>query len=254
VEASSASLLRYANAKPDFEKIRAAAAPYAPTHNRFRGYLDDFHRQIASYPVNGCKIEAEIAGWLQQADALKLYELAYYATGDILEFGTNNGLSAFIMARAIQATGGGRKVVTMEIDSFCAAVARENISQRGLSPFVEIWLGDANETCRQFIAEARRFNLAFVDHSHLYEDMRAACAALDVLMNPGALVLFHDFTDPLNRFPPFTGRLDEYGIFAAVTERLPPDFEFFGCVGCSALYWRTPSGSLKTQADSIPPQ
>jgi hypothetical protein len=253
MEASSAGLLRYANAKPDFEKIRAAAAPYSPTHNRFRGYLDDFHREIASYPVNGCKIEAEIAGWLQQADALKLYELAYYATGDILEFGTNNGLSAFIMARAIQATGGGRKVITMEIDSFCAAVARENLAQRGLSPFVEIWLGDANETCRQFIAQGARFNFAFVDHSHLYEDMRAACAALDILMNPGALVLFHDFTDPLNRFPPFTGRLDEYGIFAAITESLPPDFAFFGCVGCSALYWRTPSGSPNAPADSIPP-
>jgi hypothetical protein len=78
-----------------------APRPYRPTFP-FRGpFIDVVHEHVASLPTsdglciqwpNGDTGDA-VVGWLQHADALKLYELAYFCDEDILEIGTCQGLS-----------------------------------------------------------------------------------------------------------------------------------------------------------------
>jgi predicted O-methyltransferase YrrM len=58
------------------------------------------------------RLSRRVPGWLRPEDALKLYELAYYATGPILEIGTYRGKSGTLMAIAARARrpGGPRRL------------------------------------------------------------------------------------------------------------------------------------------------
>jgi len=68
--------------------------------------------------------------------------------------------------------------------------------------------------------------------------MLLTCDRMGEVVAPGGFVLFHDYKDARNRRPPFSGDHNEYGVLAAVFDRLPPDFQFIGCFGCSGLYQR----------------
>jgi predicted O-methyltransferase YrrM len=79
----------------------------------------------------------------------------------ILEVGTLGGYSTICLARALPPDG---RLVTLEVDSHHADVARSNISRAGLSDIVEIRLGRAIDTLRELEAEGREpFDLVFID-------------------------------------------------------------------------------------------
>ena len=66
-------------------------------------------------------------GYLQKADALKLYELAFESVGDVLELETNKGLSTSIIAQALHYRDEGR-LETVELDSNNSRDAQQNLS------------------------------------------------------------------------------------------------------------------------------
>jgi predicted O-methyltransferase YrrM len=204
--------------------------PYRPTFPTDKPYIDDFHRLIAEHPSVGFLVNLGVGGWLQHADALKLYELTIHTSGDVLELGTSRGLSAYIIATALKATDPTRRLVTVDIDAGMIEMARQNLAGKGVLDVVELRHGDANDLCLAMAAEGRRFELVFVDHSHAYEPMALACDRMHEVVAPGGFVLFHDYKDagehPLNR------------VLATVLERLPPDFQFLGCFGCAGLFQR----------------
>lgn len=79
----------------------------------------------------------------------------------ILEIGTLGGYSAIWMARALPENG---KLVTLEVDTKHAEVARANIARAGLSERVEIRLGPALESLPKLGDEKRGpFDLVFID-------------------------------------------------------------------------------------------
>lgn len=79
----------------------------------------------------------------------------------ILELGTLAGYSTIWMARALPTDG---QLVTLELDSHHAAVARQNIERAGLSSVVEVREGAALDLLAQLEAEGvEPFDMVFID-------------------------------------------------------------------------------------------
>lgn len=211
--------------------------PYLPNHP-FDGYINAEHRWFAECELDGVCIKAPIPGWLQAADALKLYELAYFTPGDICELGTAFGLSTSIMARALAASGRDAVIETVELDPAVSAQARKNLEACGLAGRITFHTSDAERACRGFLDAGRSFTLAFVDHSHAYWPVFRANMILKDLLVPGGLILFHDYNDPRN----VSDKLESdatgvYGVFAAVQDSVAAEgFEFIGSYGCTGLF------------------
>jgi len=103
----------------------------------------------------------------------------------VLEIGTLGGYSTICLARGVGANG---SVVTLEISSAHAAVARTNIERAGLSKTVDLRVGPALELLPRLAAETSApFDLTFIDadkeNNTAYVDW-----ALE-LSRPGALII-----------------------------------------------------------------
>jgi predicted O-methyltransferase YrrM len=79
----------------------------------------------------------------------------------ILEIGTLGGYSTIWLARALPPDG---RLITLEIDSRHAAIARGNIARAGLESQVEVRVGPAIESLAQLAAErSEPFDFIFID-------------------------------------------------------------------------------------------
>ena len=79
----------------------------------------------------------------------------------ILEVGTLAGYSTIWMAKALPEDG---KLISLEIDSHHAEVARKNIERAGLSSKVEVRVGKAIDLLPQLVQEnAGPFDMIFID-------------------------------------------------------------------------------------------
>ena len=93
----------------------------------------------------------------------KLLQLLAQSIGArrILEIGTLGGYSTIWLARAVAPSG---RVVTLELNSAFAEVARSNLGRAGLGERVEVLVGPALETLPLLAAEASEpFDLIFID-------------------------------------------------------------------------------------------
>ncbi|HET6874011.1 MAG TPA: O-methyltransferase [Acidimicrobiales bacterium] len=89
-----------------------------------------------------------------------LYLLAKsIGAGRILEIGTLGGFSTIWMARALPADG---RLVTLELDSHHAEVARRNLERAGVGGRVEVRVGPALETLPT-LEDQGPFDLVFID-------------------------------------------------------------------------------------------
>ena len=176
-----------------------------------------------------------VIGALSPEDALKLYEMAYFAGGDILEVGCNNGLSTCIIAQAIKDSGGGKRIVSVDLlKNFCDA-ATANLRKMELLRHAYIVCADGLRVADSMLFERRSFAFAFIDHDHREEPVRLMCQRLGGLIHVGGFCLFHDYNDERNRLADAT----DYGVFQGVDTGLSKQqFEFWGVYGPSALYRR----------------
>ncbi len=79
----------------------------------------------------------------------------------VLELGTLAGYSTIWLARALPPAG---RLVTLELDPSCAAVARGNLARAGLGGVVEVRVGPALEGLATLAEEgAAPFDLVFLD-------------------------------------------------------------------------------------------
>ena len=71
--------------------LTSVIPPYRKTYS-FKGeFINGFHKSLADHSSTGV-FSGPIKGSLRKADALKLYELGYFAPGGVLELGTYHGL------------------------------------------------------------------------------------------------------------------------------------------------------------------
>jgi predicted O-methyltransferase YrrM len=207
--------------------------PFLATYPFRPPYINAAHEAFTTCPTQQGMIDIGIPGWLLPADALKLYELAYYAPGDVLELGTYRGLSAHVIRQAIQASPRpGRTLISIDLDPGSTEAGRASVAgQRGAGN-VHFFTTSADEALETFTRARRKFALCFIDHSHRYEHVRSACERLPGVLLPGSFCLFHDYNDPRNACPHDA----DYGVFQAVSEFLPRPLEPWGVYGCCGLF------------------
>lgn len=218
---------------PPLSSLGAEFPPYRPIHPGLGVPIDAFHAEIAAWPVEGGLVKTAVPGFLRPADALALYELAWFAAGDVLELGSAWGLSTGILCRALENRSRAGQLVSIEIDPQFQRLTRASIAASGLGARHELLPGDATELLPRLVARRRRFGGLFVDHDHRYPAVRAVCSLVPALLPPGGYALFHDFNDSRNT----TG---EYGVYAAVAELVEQAgaIRFAGVIGCCGLVQR----------------
>ena len=223
----------------EFEHLGAVDRPYRPTYAGSSGpYVNSEHRSLADAPRKGMTIDLGIPGWLRPADALKLYELAFYANGSILELGTYCGLSASIMASALRSARSKDKIWTVELREQMSTQALHHLENAKLDDYVRLFSGDATDAMTSFIDQDIRFSMAFIDHSHSYEHTAETCKLLPSLLRENSFIVFHDFTDRRNTRRREIGEsADEYGIYSAIESHLDKNkFDFYGVYGCCGVF------------------
>lgn len=224
------------------EELGSRFPEYAPTYEYAGELIDSYQRELAAGPLkdgvlvqvrNRAWFNRPIHGYLRRADALKLYELAYFAPGDILELGSFQGLSACILSQANRNSPHPKWVISVDKSALRVLQTLLTLQTMGLRRGVTVIRSEAAAAVRRLAAAGRRFSLVFIDHSHAYGPVLAVCRELQSVVPPGGFCLFHDFNDPRNR----DARDEDYNVYAAVLDGLPADaFEFCGIYGCSALY------------------
>jgi Methyltransferase domain len=216
--------------------VRHAMA-YRPTYDFGGRYIDAGHQALDALPCDETgMIEVGIPGWLLRPDALKLYEMAYFAPGDVLELGTYRGLSAAILARAVDASGRRSEIVSIDEWGQAPRLSAENLKRLSVPGRrrVRFEWGDAIAFVAALAEKRRRFSFVFVDHSHRYEHVLETCRPLHAVVEPGGFVQFHDYNDPRNANP----AVDDYGVYQGVHDGLGDEFAFWGVFGCSGLFRR----------------
>ncbi len=127
--------------------------------------VDDYWTGLlhAPDPVLDAALEANVLGGLPAIDVSppqgKMLHLLARSIGArrILEVGTLGGYSTIWLARALPADG---ELITCEIDSHHADVARSNLARAGLDTIVDVRVGPASATLATLDGP---FDLAFVD-------------------------------------------------------------------------------------------
>lgn len=221
---------RHAYTPPAWDKIgQRPCQPYQPTHD----FKDEFISQAHASLQAGIWPRG-IHGKLHTADMLKLYEMAYFADGNVLEIGCHHGLSTCIMARAIRDSGHDKKLITVDIADEYVDKTSENLRKEGLHGVVLALHGDGLKFIRG-VNGSQQFAFAFIDHDHKYVPVRDMCHDLVNVIMAGGFVMFHDFDDGRNKD---SGNGD-YGVYQGVLDGLnATEFEFWGLYGPSALFRR----------------
>jgi len=224
------------------DKLGSKYPEYRPTFEFGGMYINTSHQYYSTCPVrDGILIQIKnrpwlgsvIEGWLRREDALKLYEIAYFVTHDILELGSYYGLSTCILSEANKESPFRKRIYSIDLNPACVRQTERNLRSRGLRKDVTTICSDATIAIRTFIDEGKKFEFVFVDHSHAYEPVYEVCRELGKIVVRGGFCLFHDFNDPRNR----DSANEDYGVYQAVIAGLPADvFEFYGIFGCSGLF------------------
>ena len=122
----------------------------------------------------------------------------------VLELGTLGGYSTIWLARAVPADG---KVVTLEVNSGYAQVARENLASAGVAERVEVIVGPALETLAQLEGP---FDLIFID-ADKRSNAEYLRRALD-LSRPGTLIVADNVIREGQILNPATGDQSVLGV------------------------------------------
>ncbi len=209
--------------------------PYRKTFPFDGETLSAQHRaQVARLHPTGM-IDVGVEGWLLPPDALKLYEMAYCCTGDILELGAYRGLSATVMNRACTDAGRSCKIISIDLDPISVEASRLQLSTQPNGDRALFFVDDGASAIRNLAAIKRRFGFAFIDHSHQYEHVHDVCQILHRVVDLGGFALFHDFNDPRNSMED----IPDYGVYQGAMDGLRLDrWAFWGIYGCTGLFRR----------------
>lgn len=168
-------------------------------------------------------------------DALKLYELAWFSPGDVLEIGTFRGRATATMAMALVSAGNPARVVGIDIDDGVLRAAASGLSKAGLGHRVTLTRGTA-ETVLPRMPKLRP-GLVFVDGDHSYRGVMKDLATLAPIVPDGSIVVLHDYEGYAAEDPYFT-RVFE----AAADSWLSSECDFLGRFGLSGAFVRRSGG------------
>jgi len=223
---------------PDSSLSETEMGRYFPEYKKtfnFEGhYINNNHKYYAECPViDGTLIDIGINGWLRRADALKIYELAYFSRGAILEFGSYQGLSTSILSQANYDSGLKKEIHTIEINNSFLEISKQNLIKSGLEKNVFFHLSNSSSALKELTKYNKKFGFVFIDHSHEFEPVLEVCNSLPDLLLDGGFCLFHDYIHP----DTFNLAIKDFKVYQAVNDGLDKKiFKFYGFFGCTALF------------------
>ncbi len=211
------------------------AMPFIKTFQYEGEYISAGHAQLRENTLDNGMIDIGIDGWLLPADALKLFEMAFYCPGDVLELGAYRGLSATVMNRAINDNGREAKIISIDLDPISIEASRNQLARAPQGNRALFFCDDGGSAIRNLASIKRKFGFVFVDHSHMYEHVYEASRSLHRVIELGGFALFHDFNDPRNSLESEV----DYGVYQGALDGLRADrWEFWGIYGCTGLFRR----------------
>ncbi len=176
-----------------------------------------------------------IEGKLYDEDAMKLYELASFTPGPILEIGVFRGRSTTVMARALKAAGNPARIISVDIDSAGLAVAAENLARHAVSNKVTLVEGTSRALLRA--APSLRPGLVFVDGDHSFRGALADLEAIEPFTPTGSIVVMHDY-EGYTDDDPYWIQVEP----AVQASWLVRDARFIGRFGLSGVFLRISGG------------
>jgi hypothetical protein len=203
--------------QPDITYPRAHKQ-LVPSWSGTEQYLNAEHQNI-------CKLTESIAGWQDEGDAYKLYEMAYHAGDVILEIGTYSGRSAVIEILGSQANP--RRKHTrwfgVDLDGDAIKRTRATLEDWKLTENTKLFWGDLATFVK---ARAISPTMVFVDGDHSYDGVKKDIDILSQILKRNVPILFHDYNNPQTK-----------GVQLACDEwEKSGHVKFLGRFGCSALF------------------
>jgi cephalosporin hydroxylase len=202
---------------------------YLPSYDWGAATLGARHERIAEAVWH-------IPGWLTAEDALKLYELAYFATGSILEIGMYCGRSTTILATAVADRDSGVPIISLDTDPFALSMTMRSLQLHGVERHVTLICSTIQAFVHAIPSVAP--SLIFLDANHAEAAVRADLDAMQQCVRTGTLVLFHDYLPmalpETEGFPVSPGPIE---VKEAVSSSwVAADAKFAGTFGASALF------------------
>lgn len=114
----------------------------------------------------------------------------------LIETGANHGCTSIILAQALIDAGCAGRLLTFELKRSNIKMARRHFNRAGVADRIELHEGDVRETFPAALAGLSGVRFAFLDASHLLDDVMFEFETLLPRLAPDAIVLF-DNTYPI---------------------------------------------------------
>lgn len=108
----------------------------------------------------------------------------------IVETGTNQSATTLVLAQALVDSGCAGQVVTIELEPNNLAIAQQNIGAAGLDSRVTLLEGDAKQLLPEALGQPGVLRLAFLDGSHLFDDVMTEFNLVLPRLEPDGVVAF----------------------------------------------------------------
>lgn len=117
----------------------------------------------------------------------------------IIETGSNIGCTTAILAQAIKDSLGDGRLYSVELEVDNYEKAKRNLLQAGVAEFVDIRQGDSKVVLKQLTQELSGIRAAFLDASHLLNDVLTEFEIIYPLLEEDSIVIFdntYQIADP----------------------------------------------------------
>jgi len=108
----------------------------------------------------------------------------------IIETGTNRGFSTIMLAQALRDSACPGKVFTVELSQQHYAVALSNFRHAGVSDFIDATNAHSCDFLKDFAKTNIPVRIAFLDASHLFDDVISEFEIILPLLGPQSIVIF----------------------------------------------------------------
>jgi predicted O-methyltransferase YrrM len=166
---------------------------------------------------------------------LSLCQLNPFDDNVIVETGTNRGCSTIALAQALIDSGRKGTIHSIEIDAENHRIAKDNLARAGVSSRVNLYLGDSKTVLRDLLPTLGPITMAFLDGSHLHDDVLFEFATVEQHLCKNGIVFF-DNTYPIAD-PGDDPRV--YGALKSIRDQFGGNF-----IALDFVSWYTPGIAL----------
>lgn len=196
-----------------FEKERRRDYPVVDAYERMRGYAIDRAKLESMARTLACPLKVNPPNWQHGRiiyTTLRFFlreALRGFIGGEvILDIGTAKGFSACVISHALEDSGAGCEVVSLDVIDPNARVSRNSVAEldglKTIDEFVAghvasgvrvtFFGGGSNPWLEWALRQSKRVPFAFIDGKHTKQQVYYEGMALSQLQKPGDVIVFDD--------------------------------------------------------------